>query len=43
VVWATPCTLGIIYLLYHQAKILGQRRRLSGLRQAAAGLGPTRN
>jgi hypothetical protein len=43
VVWATPCTLGIIYLLYHQAKIMGQRRRIAGLRQAAAGLGPTQN
>ena len=37
VVWATPCTLGISLLLYHQAKITRQRHRLMA-RTAPAGL-----
>ncbi|MFK7956518.1 MAG: hypothetical protein AB8B96_10505 [Lysobacterales bacterium] len=28
VLWATPCTLGIAYLIYHQARIMLARRRL---------------
>ncbi|MEN1727671.1 MAG: hypothetical protein AAGJ52_04450 [Pseudomonadota bacterium] len=36
IVWATPCTLGVIYLLYHQFKIIRSRRRLLKLKQAAA-------
>ena len=29
VLWAMPTTLGVTYLLYHQAKITSQRRRLA--------------
>ena len=36
VVWAAPCTLGVAFLLYHQAKITLQRRRIMA-RAAAAG------
>ena len=35
VLWAMPTTLGVTYLLYHQAKITSQRRRLSAERQRA--------
>ena len=36
VVWATPCTLGIGLLLYHQYRITLQRRRLA-VRQVPSG------
>jgi len=36
VVWATPCTLGIGLLLYHQFRITTQRRRVA-VRQAPSG------
>ncbi len=29
VLWATPCTLGIAYLIYHQGRIMLARRRIS--------------
>jgi hypothetical protein len=36
VVWATPCTLGVALLLYHQFRVTMQRRRLA-VRQAPSG------
>ncbi|MEO1201130.1 MAG: hypothetical protein AAFX10_00390, partial [Pseudomonadota bacterium] len=36
VVWATPCTLGVTLLLYHQFKIMQQRRRLTVRRAPSA-------
>ena len=35
-VWATPTVLGVGLLLYHQFRITGQRRRVTGARPAAA-------
>lgn len=36
VVWATPCTLGVTYLLYHQYRIMMERKRRPATRTAAA-------
>lgn len=37
IVWATPTVLGVTLLLYHQAKILTQRRRIAARQTAPAG------
>jgi len=36
VLWSTPCTLGIGLLLYHQYKVMIQRRRLQARRTTSA-------
>ncbi|MEM9529398.1 MAG: hypothetical protein AAGA23_00625 [Pseudomonadota bacterium] len=35
-VWATPCTLGVIYLIYHQARIMLARRRVAARKARGA-------
>ena len=39
VLWSTPCTLGIALLLYHQYKIMMQRRRLQNMKAVSASSG----